>query len=87
MIITLTNATYIDDFIIDLSLNIQDGQKTTIIQKTVNFKKYLKNKKDDGIFAPLKDKEYFKNFRLNANTIEWNNGADIAPERLLELGK
>jgi hypothetical protein len=87
MIITVTDATYINDFIIDLSLSIQDGEKTTIIQKTVNFKKYLKNKKDDGIFAPLKDKEYFKNFRLNTNTIEWNNGADIAPERLLELGK
>lgn len=36
------------------------------------------------IFEPLKDKEYFKNFRISeiTNTLEWSNGADFAPEYL-----
>lgn len=42
-------------------------------------------KKETGVFAPLKNVEFFKNFKLNANTIEWANGADIAPERLYEM--
>lgn len=34
------------------------------------------------VFEPLKDVEKFKNFRLNPFTIEWENGADFAPENL-----
>jgi hypothetical protein len=36
------------------------------------------------VFEPLKDKEYFKNFRISeiTNTLEWSNGADFAPEYL-----
>ncbi len=38
------------------------------------------------IFKPLLDKEYFKNFTIHFNTIEWKNGADFAPEYLFEKG-
>ena len=38
------------------------------------------------IFKPLLDKEYFKNFTIHFNTIEWENGADFAPEYLFEKG-
>ena len=39
------------------------------------------------IFIPLRDIEYFKNFKMGLNTITWDNEADFAPEFLLELGK
>jgi hypothetical protein len=39
------------------------------------------------IFIPLRDYDYFKNFKIRLNTITWENEADFAPEFLLELGK
>ncbi|PSR05108.1 MAG: hypothetical protein BRD50_01835 [Bacteroidetes bacterium SW_11_45_7] len=39
------------------------------------------------VFEPLKDKEVFQNFHLNPWTIEWENGADFAPEFLHELSQ
>lgn len=50
-------------------------------EKTVDLQKSLKGK----VFEPLKDKEHFKNFTVKYNTIEWYNGADLAPEYLLSL--
>lgn len=37
-------------------------------------------------FEELRDKEQFIQFGLE-DTIFWKNGADIAPEKLYELGK
>ena len=36
------------------------------------------------VFEPLKDKDYFKSFRLHpeVRTVVWPNGADFAPEFL-----
>jgi len=39
------------------------------------------------VFIPLRDYDYFKNFKIRLNTITWENEADFAPEFLLELGK
>ncbi len=39
------------------------------------------------IFAPLRDVEYFRRFSLEGHTLAWPNGADFAPEYLLELAK
>jgi hypothetical protein len=38
------------------------------------------------MFEPLKDVNVFKNFRVSEilNTIEWENGADFAPEFLFD---
>jgi hypothetical protein len=43
----------------------------------------LKNR--GGVFEPLHDLNYFKNFKIENDTLSWENGADIAPERLYEL--
>jgi len=41
------------------------------------------------VFEPLKNIAVFKQVYLNSDTgtIEWSNGADFAPEFLLELAK
>ena len=73
-LISVTNAKYIDGYIIQLFFD--DGKV-----KKVNLEKHL----NKPIFKPLKDIEYFKKFKLNPFTIEWDNGADFAPEYLYEL--
>lgn len=37
------------------------------------------------VFEPLKDINYFKRFKIKYNTLEWENGADFAPEYLISL--
>ncbi len=36
------------------------------------------------VFEPLRDKKQFQHFSIRFNTIEWENGADFAPEYLYE---
>lgn len=49
----------------------------------VDLEEYL----DKPIFLPLNDKTYFKNFKMNPFTIEWENGADFVPEFLYRIGE
>jgi hypothetical protein len=72
--IWITDAEYIDDYIISIQFN--DG-----IRKVVD----LQNELDEGIFIQLQNKDFFKKFHLSANTVEWENGADFAPEFLRSL--
>jgi len=37
------------------------------------------------VFEPLKNKKFFKNFKVERSTIAWKNEADFAPEFLYEL--
>jgi|GEM_PF-304598 hypothetical protein len=76
-ILHVTDAVYLKDYLIQITFN--DGQT-----KAVDFESYVKRK---GVFSPLKDKTYFKNFFIDLNTVCWPNGADVAPEKLYELGK
>jgi hypothetical protein len=45
----------------------------------------LENELYGEIFEPLREKNFFKQVYLTSRTIEWKNGADFAPEFLLEI--
>jgi ribosomal protein L31E len=73
MILHVIEAKYERDYIIHLKFN--DGA-----EGFVDLAKELYGE----MFAPLKNKENFKAFRVDPelNTIVWENGADLAPEFL-----
>jgi hypothetical protein len=75
-LIWITSAKHLNDY--NLQLEFNTGEI-----KNVNLEQYLNR----PVFLPLKDKDYFKSFRLNPFTIEWENGADFAPEFLYQIGK
>lgn len=72
--IWITDAKYIKDYMLMITFN--DG-----VRKVID----LSNELDRGVFEPLKDKSFFKEFHISANTVEWKNGADFAPEFLRSL--
>ena len=74
MVLKIIKADYANDYNIKLTFN--NGA-----EKTVN----LKNELYGTVFEPLKDKEYFKQFYIDCNTISWSCGADFAPEYLYDL--
>jgi hypothetical protein len=76
MFLEITNANYLSEYKILLNFNTGD---TKIVD--------LKNELTGSIFEPLKDVNYFKDFSIKYNTIEWNNGADFAPEYLYQIGR
>lgn len=73
MILHVTQAQYERDYIIRLKFN--DGAEGYVD---------LAEELYGEMFAPLKDKEKFKAFRLDPEleTIVWENGVDLAPEFL-----
>jgi len=73
-LIRVTDVEYLQDY--TMRLEFSDG-----VQKQINFYPLLKGK----LFEPLKDKNKFIQFGLNHWTIEWVNGADLAPEFLYGL--
>jgi len=73
----VVEAEYIKNYTIKLKFS--DGSI-----KMVSLESYVER---GGVFSSLKDKEFFKNFFIDLNTLCWPNGADIAPERLYEIGK
>lgn len=40
-----------------------------------------------GICRKLQDLDYFRSFRLDPFTVDWNDEIGFAPERLYELGR
>ena len=75
MFIEVIRAEYIDGFRLQLLFN--NGE-----QRIVDLSNSLKC----PVYTPLKDIDYFKRFSIKFNTVEWENGADFAPEYLYEIG-
>ena len=72
----IINAEYANDYKLLLTFNNN-------ITKLVDLKDCLYGE----VFEPLKDMEYFKQFKLSDWTVEWYNGADFAPEYLYGLAE
>ncbi len=76
ILIKVIDAKYIEGYKIKFRFN--DGKT-----KTIDFQDQLWGE----MFDPLKNKDYFKKFKLNPFSIEWENGADFAPEFLYNFGE
>ncbi len=75
MFIEVIEATYLDGYRVKLLFN---NGETRIADLSQSLK--------GSVFAPLRDIDYFKKFSIKFNTIEWENGADFAPEYLWDIG-
>lgn len=78
MFLHVMSVKYLEDYKLRLTFN--DG-----VVKDVDLEKELYGE----IFEPLKNLALFRQVAVNpaTNTIEWSNGADLAPEFLYEIGK
>lgn len=74
MFLEVVKAEHIDGYRLLLLFN--NGEKRIVD---------LSNSLNGTVYSPLKDISYFKNFSIKFNTIEWENGADFAPEYLYEI--
>lgn len=72
----ITDVDYKGDYV--LKLKFSDG-----VEKTANLEPYLHGK----VFGELRDKDKFTQYGLTRLTIEWANGADLAPEFLYKIGE
>ena len=61
---------------------IKDYELLVTFKKNVDLKPYLTGE----VFGELLDKDKFIQYGLTRVTIEWANGADLAPEFLYEIG-
>lgn len=71
----VTDVDYIKEY--KLLLSFSDGSR-----KMCDLKPYLTGE----VFGELLDKDKFTRFGLTHYTIEWENGADLAPEFLYDIG-
>ena len=74
MFIEVIKADYMDGYRLLLLFN--NGER-----RIVDLSDSLKG----TVYTPLKDIDYFKRFSIKFNTVEWENGADFAPEYLYEI--
>ena len=75
MFLEISKAEYLGDYRIRLWFN---NGEVRIVD--------LANSLHGEAFRQLHDLDYFKQFSIRFNTIEWENGADFAPEYLYEIG-
>ena len=65
-----------------LDVTFKNGIFSDGVKKEVDLEPYLKGE----VFGPLRDKTMFIQYGLTPTTIEWVNGADLAPEFLYRIG-
>lgn len=53
------------------------------VEGEIDLTEKIKNR--GGVFQPLQNQNYFKNFKIKNDTLSWESGADLAPESLYEL--
>ena len=56
-----------------LKIKFENGE-----EKIFDMAKYIHEK----FYQKLKNRKYFENVRIIGNTIQWENGEDVAPENL-----
>lgn len=76
MFLHVNEAQYLEEYKLKLKFN---NDESRIVD--------LKDELYGEVFEPLKDTDFFKDFFISHNTVEWKNGADFAPEFLFEIGK
>ena len=74
-ILTVKQADYLNDY--KLIIHFSNGET-----KSFDFSALF----EKGICHKLKNKSYFRNFRIDPFTIDWNNEIGFAPEYLYENG-
>lgn len=74
MFLHVTNVAYVSDYKLRLTFN--NG-----VSGLVDLEAELYGE----IFEPLRDLHLFRQVYVTSRTIEWPNGADFAPEYLLDL--
>lgn len=62
----------LDNYLIYLKFKTNE-EKIYDMKKLINENKF---------YTKLKDKNYFRNVKIRGDSIEWENGEDIAPENL-----
>lgn len=72
-ILKITNANYEHDYVLRLTFNNGEVRLCDFMPLS-----------QKGICKKLQDKEYFRNFRLDPFTVDWNNEIGFAPEYLLQ---
>ena len=75
MLLTVTDVEYLGDYMLLCTFSTGETLKVDLTPLL-----------SYPAFEELRDKEQFIQFGLE-DTIFWKNGADIAPEKLYELGK
>ena len=73
--INIKSAKYVSDYILGLTFNTGEVKRFDFTS--------LYN---EGICKKLRDIYYFKNFKLDGFTVDWNNEIGFAPEYLYEHG-
>ena len=76
--ISVKKAKYLGQYKLEIEFSTGDI-------KEVDLEQHLEGE----VFEPIKKVEYFKTVKVNPEfeTIYWENGADIAPEFLFDIGK
>lgn len=75
-LLKITMAEYIDGYSVKLWFNNGEIRIADLRDSFVG-----------PVFEPLCDVQYFRNFKISYNTLEWENGADFAPEYLYDISK